>query len=103
IVPHVATRAEFEAMPLDPFRVIYLANLDRLSPARRESLEQWVRQGGGLVIALGDQLIDVPGFNAQMYRNGQGLSPVEVQALRGDEREEKWANFNITAKDHPVV
>ncbi|MCE9544603.1 MAG: BatA domain-containing protein [Planctomycetia bacterium] len=103
IVPRVATPAEFETLDLDPFQVIYLLNIDRLSDSRRESLDRWVKAGGGLVIALGDQLADVGAFNSQFGRQGQGLLSAEINEMRGDERERKWASINIVEKGHAVV
>jgi hypothetical protein len=103
ILPRVVAASEFETLELDPFQVIFLANVDRLSDARRASLEQWVRRGGGLVIALGDQLADLGWFNSQMFRRGEGLSPAEVVGLEGDETRQKWALLDVVAKGHEVV
>jgi len=103
ILPRVVAASEFETLELDPYQVIFLANVDRLSDARRQSLEQWVRRGGGLVIALGDQLADLGWLNAQMFRGGEGLSPAEVVGLEGDETRRKWALLDVVAKGHEVV
>jgi len=103
ILPRVVAVSEFETLDLDPFQVIYLTNVDRLSDARRASLEQWVRRGGGLVIVLGDQLADLGWFNSQMFRGGDGLSPAEVVGLEGDETGKKWALLDVVAKGHEVV
>ena len=103
IVARIVNTSEFETLELDPFQVIFLANVDQLSDARRTALEQWVKRGGGLVMALGDQLIDVGWFNAQMYRGGEGLSPVELQSIQGNENRRQWSMLDVVAKKHDVV
>ena len=103
ILTRVVSSSEFETLELDAYQVVFLANVDRLSDTRRLSLEQWVRKGGGLVIALGDQLADVGWFNSQMFQGGKGLAPAEVLSIQGDETRRKWATFDIVAKGHEVV
>ncbi len=76
-----------------------LAVNNRMS--RMEELEGWVRDGGGLIIALGDQA-DPDIFNQQFYKDGAGLSPIKLEEERGDPEKESWYHFNVTGK-HPVM
>lgn len=103
ILTRVVAPSEFETLDLDAFQVVFLANVDRLSDTRRSTLEQWVRRGGGLVIALGDQLADLGWFNSKMFQGGKGLAPAEVLSIQGDENRRKWALFDIVSKGHEVV
>lgn len=98
----VVTDTEFDTLPLEPYRVIFLCNLYRLNEARRLSLEQWVKAGGGLVLMLGDQ-IDQEVYNQELFRDGQGLLPVKLEGVAGDEAGEAWVFFSIESPDHPAL
>lgn len=103
IRPRVVSAAEFESLSLDEYQVVYLCNLDRISESRLESLEEWVDEGGGLALLLGDQLFDVTSFNEELYREGKGLSPVRVESIDGDESEQTWVQLDIVDARHDVV
>lgn len=100
----VVTDVEFETVRLDDFQIIWLLNLYRIPDERQQALEKWVANGGGLVIALGDQL-DEELYNRQLYKGGKGLLPLQLDEVEGDPEEEKWTGLNIVTKDkeHPVV
>lgn len=102
IAVHTVTDADFEALRLDPYQVIYLCNVYRLSPQRRDALERWVASGGGLVVALGDR-IDEEFYNRELYRDGKGLLPLRLETIRGDESEAKWVSFDADSSNHPVL
>ncbi len=102
IAVDTVTDTDFDTVQLDEYKVIYLCNVYRLSIERRNALEAWVRSGGGLVIALGDQ-IDEEFYNGELYRDGEGLSPLELEAISGDETEESWVHFNAESSNHPVL
>ena len=102
IAAKTVTDVEFETEPLDNYQVIYLCNMYQLSEQRRSGLEAWVKAGGGLVILLGDQ-IDEQLYNEDLYRRGQGLLPLKVETIRGDETEQKWVFFSIEQPNHPVL
>jgi len=65
--------------PLGPFQAISLANVDRLDRAAVGALEQYVRDGGGLVFFLG-QRSDSRFINEALYRDGEGLFPLPLSA-----------------------
>jgi len=98
----VVTDNEFETVDLQRYQVIFLCNLYRITPERREALEKWVRAGGGLVIALGDQ-IDEELYNEELYQDGKGLLPLPLAGLRGDETERSWAFFHVESENHPML
>jgi hypothetical protein len=101
IAVKTVTDADFETIELDPYQVIYLCNVYRLSPERRNALETWVKSGGGLVVALGDQ-IDEEFYNQDLYRDGEGLLPLKLDTIDGDESEENWVYFDADSSNHPV-
>ena len=98
----VVTENQFEGMPLDGVQVVVLANLYRITENRRASLEEWVRQGGGLVFFLGDQ-VDELFYNEKLYAKGAGLFPLALAAVQGDEAARRWVHLSETSANHPVL
>ncbi|MCA9267922.1 MAG: BatA domain-containing protein [Planctomycetales bacterium] len=124
----VVGESVFETTRLEDYQVIYLCNLLRLpdfggapveggadeAPAaategdgrkhlsRREELERWVADGGGLVIAVGDR-VDEEAYDRELYRDGKGLLPATLDGLLGDVDEKTWVQFNVQTANHPVM
>ena len=65
---------DFDSSNLSEYEVIFVANLYRITEARAEGLHEWVQNGGGLILLLGDQ-IDEDVYNDVLYKNGSGLLP----------------------------
>lgn len=66
---------------LEEFHLVIVANVFALSEPVVESLEGFVRMGGGLLVFLGDQ-VDVEAYNALLYRDGGGLLPGRLLETR---------------------
>lgn len=68
---------ELPELALEDYDIVVLANL--ATPAMEEvtRLERYVRDGGSLVIYLGDNVEPVD-YNARLWRGGEGLLPVEL-------------------------
>jgi len=95
----VVDEAGLEDMNLSQFHLVVLANVYRVVEPMMAPLEHFVRNGGGLVIYLGDQ-VDPELYNATMFREGKGLSPVElVEILHPSEP----AHLVVTDRLHPVL
>ncbi len=99
--PTVVAENQFEGMNLDAFHAIILCNLYSVSEERADALERFVRAGGGLAIFPGDQT-DTAAFNARLFRDGSGLSPLAIEEIRGDETERKWAVPASGEFSHPI-
>lgn len=97
----VVTENQFEDMPLDAFQVIVLANVYRVTEGRLAALERWVREGGGLVVFLGDQVDEVV-YNEKLA-GAAGLLPLRLDGIRGDEAERRWVHLSPRALNHPVL
>ena len=67
----------FAGHRLDRTDVVVLANVGDLSEERAEALEAFVRDGGGLLVALGDQ-VDAALYNRLLWRDGRGLLPLSL-------------------------
>lgn len=98
----VVSEPQFDAMALDSFQAVLLTNVYQIAEERRASLEQWVRDGGGLVFFLGDQ-VDQGHYNDQLWRGGDGLFPLRLDGIHGDPQERQWSHFVVKAGNHPAL
>jgi hypothetical protein len=64
---------------LGAYSTIYLLDVPRLDPKAVETLEAFVRRGGGLAIFTGPES-NVGFYNASLYRDGQGILPAPLGA-----------------------
>jgi uncharacterized membrane protein len=92
---------DFDSSNLSQYEVIFIANLYRITEERAVGLTEWVKNGGGLVLLLGDQ-IDEDVYNDVLYKNGSGLLPFKLSTVGGDEKEEKWVNIKPEKQNHPL-
>ncbi len=96
------TENQFIAADLAPYQVIVLANVYRISAQQRDRLEQWVERGGGLVLALGDQ-VDRQSYNSLLHREGKGLLPIRLNEVAGDPDERQSARLVVDRANHPIL
>ena len=99
-----ATVDELSEIELDDLDVVVLANV-RAMPAERVSrIAAWVKQGGGLMVALGSN-VDADAYNETMQPLlPQTLKdPIEVAyGSKGSERAERALRFTKWESEHPV-
>lgn len=98
----VVTASELETVSLSDFEVIFLCNVDEASQARVESLQNWVSNGGALVFMPGNR-VRAKTFNESFYQDGNGISPLALNAIQGDPTMAKWVNFEIDPQTHPSL
>lgn len=95
----VVDEAGFEQADLSSFHLVILANVYRMSEPAVESLERFVRRGGGLLIYLGDQ-VDAEEYNVALFRSGEGLLPAQLTEII---RSPASAHLVITDRLHPTM
>lgn len=95
----VVDEAGLEEMELGRFHVVVLANVYRVSDPAVESLERFVRRGGGALLFLGDQ-VDADLYNMAFYREGEGLLPAELTEVV---RAVNASHLMVTDRLHPAV
>jgi hypothetical protein len=78
--PQVLAPESLSQESLAGCRAVVINNPDRLDEATLETLEAFVRSGGGLWLALGDRT-EPELFNRDWFRDGDGLSPLPVESL----------------------
>lgn len=102
IAAELVTATELETVPLSKYQVIFLCNVDRISYDRVASLEQWVRQGGSLILFPGNR-VQAGSFNEVFYRDGKGLSPVELLEIAGDPTRQSSVTMEPDSQPHPFL
>lgn len=105
VAAEIVTESELDSLTLERYQVIFLANVYRLGDKTAENiekLEKWVIAGGGLVILPGDQ-IDEQAFADFYFKDGAGLSPLKLEAIKGDETEKTWATLRVENTNHDVL
>jgi len=83
------------------YHAIYLLDVDRFDKHVVDNLEQYVRDGGGIGIFVGED-VNRQFYSEQLYRNGAGLLPLPLErdAALADELVENLPDFEV--EDHPV-
>ena len=95
----IVDEVEIERTSLDGFDVVMLANVYRLSAVALESLEGYVRDGGGLMVFMGDQ-VNPDWYVGTFFREGEGLLPVEpIEIIRPS----SVARLVVTDPLHPAL
>jgi hypothetical protein len=98
----VIHESEMETTSLAKYRVIMLCNVYRFSDKVLKDLRRWVEEGGGLVIAPGDQ-VDEAFFNESYFAQGKGLAPLKLNGIKGDETNENWVILEVADANHPIL
>ncbi len=95
----VVTADEFSQEKLDDFSVIFLANVGKVTSSLRDGLTSFVREGGGVVFSLGDNV------NAQEYNLGFGnLLPAELREVKEIPKGEKeFKTIGFQDFTHPIL
>ncbi len=95
----VVDEAGLEDVSLPSFHVVVLANVYRVAEPTVERLERFIRQGGGLVVFLGDQ-VDAESYNSALYRGGEGVLPAEIGPVV---RAPDAAHLTVVERLHPAL
>lgn len=98
----VETVTGLETASLSRYQIIFLCNVDEATADRIKSLEQWVSDGGALVLMPGNR-VRASTFNASFHRDGSGLSPLALLSIAGDPTMSQWVNFEIDPQIHPAL
>jgi hypothetical protein len=103
IAPKVIRPEAINAQALAGTSVIMLANVSRLDDTQLKLIEEFVRNGGGLLIAPGNR-IDARWYEEKLFKGGKGLLPLQFGSVSGDPTGAA-AGVPIVAQhfDHPAL
>lgn len=77
-----------DTLPVDEllsYDAIFLCNCKDLTPEKVDKLKEFVKNGGGLFISLGNKAFK--DFYNEMYEDGKGLMPAKLTEIKGHEME----------------
>ena len=99
--------SEFTNASLNGMDVVVLANVGTLNATQQTDIRQFVRDGGSLIIFLGDQ-VQRDTYNTQFYEDGHGFLPAflagtlgTIEVGRGNEN--KYTSFDTGHFDDPAL
>jgi len=77
--PDLRTPEELRQTPLDRYHLLYLINVAELAPDAIAAVEDFVRNGGGLIWYMGDAVRPAL-FNERLFKPEGGLFPVRLDS-----------------------
>jgi len=89
LAPTTITEFGLSGAVFEKYRLVVLANLASLAAENAVlRLEDYVRQGGALIVFLGDR-VDAAFYNEQLFKGGRGLLPARLGPEVGSIGEDK--------------
>lgn len=88
--------ADLATQPLPDSGALILSNVQRLDGAALAEIERFLRSGGNVFVALGDQ-VDV-----EHYNDAWPFLPVRLTGRRGDPQRSRAFQVLVQEPDHPV-
>ena len=99
----VVSESQLKSSDLVRFDVVALCNVAQFSPGEVAVLEDYLKQGGGLIVFGGDQVM-ADNYNRLLYADGKGLLPATLGPSVGDAAKKEAAfHFNPLGYRHPLV
>jgi hypothetical protein len=99
----VIAESQFSNKDLNPYDVVVLCNVAQFSQPEVSELDGFLKQGGGVVVFGGDQVV-ADNYNRLLYADGKGMLPAAIGASRGDAaKKEAGFFFNPLGYRHPII
>ena len=103
ITTKVVRTENLDAQGINASAVVVLANVRQLDGGQLKALEDFVRNGGGLLIFPGNR-VDASWANNSLFKDGKGLLPLAYGALGGDLKEGAPSAGIVSQRfDHPAL
>lgn len=93
---------EMDAKMLAESRVVVLANVSQLNEAQLKGLENFVREGGGVLVFPGNR-INSAWYNTTLAAGGKGLLPLPISQLSGSVNSGSRATIVSQHYEHPAL
>ena len=99
----VVSESQLARRELTPYDAVVLCNVAQFSQPEVTALDDFLKQGGGVVIFGGDQVV-AENYNRVLHADGKGLLPAFVGPSVGDAaRKEAGIGFDPRGYRHPLV
>ncbi|HEY7311922.1 MAG TPA: BatA domain-containing protein [Gemmataceae bacterium] len=84
-------------------RVLILRNVARLSQPQQEAIAQFLADGGGVLVTLGER-VEADSYNVSLFRAGKGWLPAHLDGMEGDVAKPQDAAHPVPGgSDHPAL
>jgi hypothetical protein len=93
---------EIDAKMLAESRVVVLANVSQLSEVQLKALENFAREGGGVLVFPGNR-INSAWYNTTLSAGGKGLLPLPISQLSGSVNSGTRATIVSQHYEHPCL
>ena len=101
--PTVVGPSALAETDLSHYRAVVLVNVAQVATADIGKLEEFVRHGGGLLIAPGER-VKPEIYNATLFQRGEGLLPAEMLKLEGDpKKQDKPVRIHLSGLTHETL
>jgi hypothetical protein len=99
----VVSESQLSRRELAPYDTVVLCNIAQFTEPEVAALDDYLQQGGGVVIFDGDQVVS-ENYNRLLYASGKGILPAEIGPLVGDGSPKSTGfQFNALGFRHPIV
>jgi hypothetical protein len=98
----VVSESQLSRRDLAPYDVVVLCNVAQFTQPEVAGLDDFLKQGGGVVIFGGDQVV-ADNYNRLLYAGGSGLLPASIGPTVGDPSRKEGSYFNPLGFRHPIV
>jgi hypothetical protein len=99
----VVTESELAHRDLGNFDVVVLCNVAQFRQEDVGELEEFLKQGGGLVVFGGDQVM-ADNYNRLLFADGKGILPAALGPIMGDPAKKGTPfSFNPLGYRHPLI
>jgi hypothetical protein len=99
----VVAESQLARRELDPYDVVVLCNIAQFTESEVTALDDYLKQGGGVVVFGGDQVVR-DNYNRLLYAGGKGILPAMLGPNVGDSaKKESSFGFDPLQYAHPIV
>ncbi len=99
----VVAESQLSRRDLTPYDAVVLCNVAQFTEAEVTALEDYLKQGGGVVVFGGGQ-VSADNYNRLLHAEGKGLLPAAVGPIVGDaSKKEASFGFDPLGFRHPIV
>jgi hypothetical protein len=101
----VLPEGEIVTARFSEYDVVVLANVRMVPEKVAKKIEKFVREGGGLLVFLGDN-VDAGAYNQHLYQEGKGFLPAQLTTKRGPEKDSSGQDapsVGLDPLEHPLT
>ncbi|MBV8074806.1 MAG: BatA domain-containing protein [Planctomycetaceae bacterium] len=99
----VVAESQLSRRDLAPYDAVALCNIAQFTEAEVAALDDYLKQGGGVVVFGGDQVMP-DNYNRLLYADGKGLLPAMIGPSVGDaSRKQTGFGFDPLKYRHPII